>query len=97
MEENNGLKKEVDQIIEKIKQLVKTGNVSRIRLIRNGEVLVNIPVTAGVIGAVVGLSAAPFAVIAAALLAFGLECKVEIEMKDGTVSDLDGWTPPADK
>ncbi len=82
------IKAEAERLVEKIKALVREGNVSRVKLKRKGETLVNIPVNAGIVGALVGLSAAPFAVLTAALIAFGLDCQIEIEKKDGSVTDL---------
>ena len=82
------IKAEAERVVEKIKALVKEGNVSRVKLNRKGETLINIPVNAGIVGALVGLSAAPFAVITAALVAFGLDCTIQIEKKDGSVTDL---------
>ena len=58
---------ETKNIIEKLKELVKKGNVSKIVVRRKGEVLLNVPVNVGVVGAVVGLAAAKWAVLAAVL------------------------------
>ena len=49
---------DVKTAVEKIKELVKKGNVSKIVVRRKGEVLVSIPVSVGVVGAAVGLFAA---------------------------------------
>ena len=46
---------DVQSVIDKIKELVKKGNVSRIIVCRKGEQLLNIPVSVGAVGAVVGL------------------------------------------
>ena len=86
--DKENLKQQAELIVEKVKDLVQEGNVSRVILMRMGEVLVNIPVTAGVIGALVGLSAAPFAMLSAALVSFGLDCEIIIEKADGTMLNL---------
>ncbi|HZX21706.1 MAG TPA: DUF4342 domain-containing protein [Clostridia bacterium] len=39
-----------NEIVEKLKTVIKKGNVSRIILKKDGEVLLNVPVTAGAIG-----------------------------------------------
>lgn len=39
-----------NEVIEKLKTVIKKGNVSRIVLKKDGEVLLNVPVTAGAIG-----------------------------------------------
>ena len=62
------LKQQAEKIVEKIKELVKDGSASKIALKRKGETLVNIPLGAGILGAIVGLSAAPFAVLTTALI-----------------------------
>ena len=78
------------EIVEKIKELVKKGNVSRIRVLKDEKVILNIPVTVGAAGAVVGLAAAPWALILAALAAIGFKCRVEVEKEDGTVTTIYG-------
>ena len=45
--------------------------------------LVNIPVSVGIVGAVV----APWGMIAAAIATFGFKCKVEVITDDGRVID----------
>ena len=87
MDEQN-MKNQVEQIIEKIKALVKDGNASHVTLKRKGETLLSVSMNAGIIGAVIGLKAAPFLVLTAALVSFGLDCEIEIEKKDGTIVNL---------
>lgn len=79
----------VDEIVEKLKKLVQNGNVDRIVVSRGEETLLNIPVNVGLLGSVIGLAAAPWAVIAAAVAAFGFSCKIEIVKKDGTKEEVD--------
>jgi len=81
-------KQQADKIVEMIKELVKDGSASRVILKRKGETLLNISLNTGIIGAVAGLAMAPFAVLTAALVSFGLDCEIEIEKKDGTVINL---------
>ena len=85
---------ETKNIIEKLKELVKKGNVSKIVVRRKGEVLLNVPVNVGVVGAVVGLAAAKWAVLAAVLGTLGFGCEVDSEKDDGevvkVVSEEDG-------
>ena len=82
------MKQQAEKIVEKIKELVQDGGASKIALKRKGETLVNIPLGAGILGAIVGLGAAPFAVLTTALVSFGLDCEIEITKKDGTVLNL---------
>ena len=51
----------VQAIVEKVKELVQRGNVSRI-VVRKGErVLLNIPVNVGIVGGVVAVASAKWA------------------------------------
>ena len=49
-------KNDADELIEKLKDLVKKGNVDRIVIRRNEDVLLNIPVNVGLVGSVIGLA-----------------------------------------
>ena len=73
-----------DALINKMKEVFKKGNVARIRVTRNGEVLINIPLNLGVLGGVV----APWGVIAATVAAFGFKCKIEFVKDDGSVINI---------
>ena len=55
---------DVKTAVEKIKELVRKGNVSKIVVRRKGEVLLSIPVSVGVVGAVIGITAAKWALLA---------------------------------
>ena len=79
---------ETKNIMDKIKDLVKKGNVSKIVVRHKGEVIVSIPVSVGVVGMVVGLSAAKWAVLAAALATVGFGCSVEIVKDDGEIVNV---------
>ncbi|MBE6742488.1 MAG: DUF4342 domain-containing protein [Ruminococcaceae bacterium] len=81
-------KEQAQQIVEKIKELVSDGNASRVYLKKDGETLLNVSVNVGIIGAVLGLTAAPFVAITTALVTFGLDCEIEIEKKDKTIVNL---------
>ncbi len=86
--EKENLKQQAEVIVEKVRELVREGNVSRVLLMRQGEILVNLPMTAGIVGALVGLSAAPFAVLTTALVSYGLDCEIIIEKADGAILNL---------
>ena len=81
-------KAKTDEIVAKVKKAVQDGNVDRIVVKRNDEVLLNIPVNVGIVGGLIGLTAAPFAMIAAAAAAYGFSCKFEIVKKDGSVTEI---------
>jgi len=73
-----------DETLEKIKEIVKKGNVDKIVVKRDGEVILNVPVNVGIVGGIVGLSAAPLVTIVAAVTAYGMNCTFEIVKKDGS-------------
>lgn len=84
--------KEAEEIVEKIKELVKKGNVSKVVIKKNENIIVNLPLTAGIVGGIVGLIAAPWAMLAAAIATIGFDCKVEIVKTDGSIVDISGKT-----
>ena len=78
-----------DDVLEKIKALVKEGNVTKIRVKRDEKVLLTIPVNAGIAGGLVGLAVAPWwGVLAAAAAAYGFNCKFELVKDDGSSTDV---------
>ena len=79
MDKNN-----VSSVMEKVKELVKKGNVSRILVCKDGKELVNIPVNVGIVGGVIGLAAAKWAVLAT----IGFGCTVQVIREDGLVTDV---------
>ena len=66
----------------------RKGNVSKIGVRRAGEVLLSIPVSVGVVGAVIGITAAKWALLAAVLGTVGFGCSVEIVKDDGEVLNV---------
>ena len=52
-------------VAEKVKALVQEGNVTRVRIRKDDTVILNLPMTAGVVGTVIGAVAAPWALIIA--------------------------------
>ena len=86
MNEDN--KKWAEETVEKIKELVRKGNVSRILVKREENTILNIPLNAGIAGTVLGLTAAPWALIASAIATLGFDCKVEILKTDGETVEV---------
>jgi len=72
------------QIIDKVKALINKGNVSKIVIKKDDEIIVNLPVTVGVAGAVI----APWAIIIGAVTAIGTKCVVEVIKDDGSIIDV---------
>ena len=73
-----------DELVEKMKSVAKKGGVSKIRITRDGETIMNIPLVAGVLGAVL----APYGMIAGAVAALGFKCKIEFVKDDGSIVDI---------
>ncbi|MDR1247176.1 MAG: DUF4342 domain-containing protein [Clostridiales Family XIII bacterium] len=72
------------KLIEKIKDIVKKGNVSRIIVKKDGEIILNLPVNIGILGAVI----APWTALIGAIAAFGTKCDIELLTDDGRVIDV---------
>ncbi len=71
-------------IIESIKEAVRKGNVNKIVVKKNDEVILNLPVNIGIVGTVLF----PWAAIAASIVALGTSCNVELIKEDGTIVDV---------
>ena len=78
----------ISAALDKIKELIAKGNVSRIVVRKDDKDIINIPVTVGVVGAVVGVTAAKWAMLAAVLATVGFGCTVEIIKNDGEVVNV---------
>ena len=79
----------IDQIAAKLKELIREGNVRRIKVSKDGEVLLNIPLTVGAGAGLLGLMAAPVLVVAGVIATVGVGCKVELENVEGEVIEAD--------
>ena len=79
---------EIKDIIDKLKAKVDEGNVDRIQIRKDDEVILKVPVNVGIIGGVIGLATAPWALIAGTIAAFGFGCKLEIVKNDGTTDEV---------
>ena len=79
---------DVQRIISKIKDLVAQGNVSRIVVCRKGQQLINIPVSVGAVGAVVGIAASKWLMLGAVLATIGFGCTVEVIKSDGGIVNV---------
>lgn len=81
-------KSKTDDRIEKIKAIVKDGNVNKIRVKKDEKVLLTVPVNVGIVGGLVGLAAAPWSILAAGAAAYGFDVKFELVKEDGSVSAI---------
>lgn len=85
--ENAGITSKGDEILQKIKELIKEGNVTKITVKKDGEVIMNIPVNAGAIGVIIS----PFLGAVGLTAALVSKCKIEVTKEDGevvTVSEM---------
>ncbi len=64
-----------EEVVKKVKQLIHEGNIRRIRVIQKGNVVMEIPLTAGAIAIV----AAPLLAALGAFAALATECTIEVE------------------
>jgi hypothetical protein len=62
-------------IIEKIKELIRAGNVRRVIIEHEGRTIAEFPLTAGVVGAVL----APIAAALGVLIALLKDCTIHVE------------------
>ncbi len=84
--EQNNLR--TDEIVAKVKELVKQGNIARIRVMRQDETVMNIPLNAGLVGTAIGIAAGPWALLTAVVATLGLDCRIILVKKDGTETEL---------
>lgn len=71
-------------IIASIKEAVKKGNVSKIIIKKDEDVVLNLPLNVGILGTVL----APWAMIAGVIAAFGTKCVIELVKEDGSIYDI---------
>ncbi len=71
-------------IVDKVKEAIKKGNVAKIIVKKNDEVIMNLPVNVGIVGTVL----APWAAVAGVIAAFGTKCSIELVKDDGEIIDI---------
>ncbi len=67
------------QLIEKVKQLIREGNIRRVRLLHEGRTVFEIPLTVGAPAAAIVILAAPVLAALGAFAALVTECTIEVE------------------
>jgi hypothetical protein len=73
-----------EALVDQIKEIVRKGNVSRIQVTKEDELILNIPLSAGIIGAVVG----PWVMLLGVVASFGFKCQVSVVKDTGEVIDI---------
>ncbi|NLD18995.1 MAG: DUF4342 domain-containing protein [Clostridiales bacterium] len=76
--------KKGEALFTSLKNLIKKGNVSKIQVKRDGEMILNVPVNVGIAGVII----TPIASVVAVVAAFGFKCVIEVIREDGTIIDI---------
>ena len=74
-----------ERMIDKIKEILKKGNVTKIIVKKDGEVIMNIPVNAAALGTIIS---APLALLGLGTAILS-KCVIEIQREDGKVVNID--------
>lgn len=74
----------VSAAVDVIKDAIKKGNVSKVVIKKEDEVLLNLPVNIGIVGTVLF----PWAAVAGTIAAFGTKCRIEIVKDNGDIIDV---------
>ena len=75
------------QLVDKVKHLIHEGNVRRVRLLHEGRVVLEIPLTIGAPAAAIGILTAPLLAALAAFAALVTECTIEVEKIEKSESE----------
>ena len=67
------------QVVDKVKQLIREGNIRRVRLIHKEKTVFEIPLTVGAPAAAIVILAAPVLAALGAFAALVTECTIEVE------------------
>ena len=70
------------QVVEKVKRLIRAGNVRRVRLLHNDRTIIEIPLSLGAPAAAITILAAPLLAAIGAFAALVTECTIEVEKVD---------------
>ena len=73
-------------VVEKIKELIRKGNVSKIKIKKGDEIIMNIPVNIGILGIVF----VPWVTIFSVIAALGAKCSIELVKDNGDVVNISG-------
>lgn len=71
-------------VVEKLKEIIRKGNVSKVIVKKDGEIVLNLPVNIGIVGTVL----APVPIIIGTIVAIGAKCVIEVVKDDGTILDV---------
>ena len=71
-----------NEVVEKVKQLIREGNIRKVRLIHDNNTIFEIPLTVGAPVTVAVILAAPLLAAIGAFAALVTECTIEVEKAD---------------
>ena len=77
-----------DALMARVRSLIQKGNVTRIIVRRKNKILLNISLNTGIVGGLVGVAAAPWALVVAAVAAAGMDCRIELVRDDGNIIEV---------
>ena len=67
------------QVIEKVKQLIREGNIRKVRLLHEERTILEIPLSIGAPAAAITILAVPLLAAVGAFAALVTECTIEVE------------------
>ena len=70
------------QLVDKVKELIREGNVRRVRIVHEGRTLVDIPLTVGASVAAATVLLAPVLAAVGAIAGLVTDCTLEVERED---------------
>lgn len=82
MAENEKFTIKGSQVVDKVKQLIREGNIRKVRLIHEGKTIIEIPLSIGAPAVAVGIMATPLLAALGAFAALVTECTIEVEKID---------------
>ncbi|MGE5587334.1 MAG: DUF4342 domain-containing protein [Clostridia bacterium] len=74
------------EVLDKIKDVIRRGNETKIKVERYGKTMVELPVTAGIIGTAI----APHLALVGAVTALAIGCSISVESADQYRDDQQG-------
>ncbi len=67
------------ELVEKVKQLIHEGNIRKVRLVREGRTVIELPLSVGAPATAVVILAVPVLAAIGAFAALVSECTIEVE------------------
>ena len=80
----NNISEKGDKMMDKLKEILRKGNVTKIVIKKDNQVILNLPINAAILG---GIISAPLALIGlgSAVIA---KCVIEVEKEDGEIINI---------